>query len=448
MTFLQRLASWFVLILVLGPGAPAFAAESGPQIMIDGIRLQTDTPPVIVDNRVLAPLRAVFEAMGASVRYDSVTRGVDASMGEQRIFLQVGNLQAAVNDAVVLLDVPATIINGRTMVPLRFVSEAMGAQVHWDAVSRSVLVESRSEDVAEPVISADQGAITKEYSWLYDGDLQHLALQFSRSQVEWFKELPRLKTDDYSYYATNTADDGYMTSLVKAFAHIKEKQGYTDYESAELAVSFVQSLEYLIDKDVSGNEEYPKYPLETLTDQGGDCEDTSILLAAMLKEMGYGVVLLGCSDHMAVGIQGGETLPGAFFEYDGRRYYYIETTGSGYGIGEIPEAFQDTKADIYTVVPKPLITFAGRVSGSTLDVTVRNDGTAAAEELAVYAAFDAGGDELYSDAKSRLFSLQPQEEKTVTVKLTVPQRVWTRLLIRVLNDDEVLAGWDSEWFDA
>jgi hypothetical protein len=447
MNFKQRLASWLVLILVLGPGTPAFAAAPGPQIFIDGVLIQTDTPPVIVDNRVLAPLRAVLEAMGTSVRYDSVTRGVDASMGEQRIYLQVGNSQAAVNDAVVLLDVPATIINGRTMVPLRFVSEAMGAQVHWDAATRSVMVESRSDDAAEPVIPDDQDVITIEYSWLYDEDLQHLALQFNKAQVAWFKGLPRLKTDDYSYYATNPADDGYLTSLGEAFAHIREKQGYTDYESAELAVSFVQSLEYFIDKEVSGDDEYPKYPLETLMDQGGDCEDTSILLAAMLKEMGYGVVLLGCSDHMAVGIQGSETLPGAYFEYDGRRYYYIETTGSGYGIGEIPEAFQETKADIYTVVPKPLITFAGQASGSTLFVTVRNDGTAAAEELAVYAAFDAGGDALYTDAQSSLFSLQPQEEKTVPVKLTVPQAVWTRLMIRVLNHDEVLAGWDSEWFD-
>lgn len=67
------------------------------------------------------------------------------------------------------------------------------------------------------------------------------------------------------------------------------------------------------------------------------------------------------------------------------------------------------------------------------------------QRLASWLVLNAGGDALYTDAKSRLFSLQPQEEKTVLVKLTEPQGVWTRLLVRVPNDDEVLAGWDSEW---
>ena len=106
-------------------------------------------------------------------------------------------------------------------------------------------------------------------------------------------------------------------------------------------VTFVQSLEYVSDIIGTGYDEYPKFPLETLYDEGGDCEDSSILLSSLIRETGYGTVMVMFDDHMGVGIQGAEDMEGYYFEDNGIRYYYVETTTSGWGIGEMPEELID-----------------------------------------------------------------------------------------------------------
>ena len=65
-------------------------------------------------------------------------------------------------------------------------------------------------------------------------------------------------------------------------------------------VSFAQNLPYTADDVTTGFDEYPRFPYETLYDNGGDCEDTSILVSAMLRELRYGVALLHFPGHMAV----------------------------------------------------------------------------------------------------------------------------------------------------
>src|SRR4051812_13920081 len=82
--------------------------------------------PVQVNGRVLVPLRGIFEGIGASVKWVPQTRTVLALFDENEVQLQIGSKAATVNQQVVNLDVPAQIINGSTMVPLRFVGESMG----------------------------------------------------------------------------------------------------------------------------------------------------------------------------------------------------------------------------------------------------------------------------------------------------------------------------------
>jgi hypothetical protein len=100
-------------------------------------------------------------------------------------------------------------------------------------------------------------------------------------------------------------------------------------------------------------DEYPRYPVETLFDRGGDCEDTSILTAAILDRMGYDVALLELLDrqHMAVGLSIGTITfsygHGWHYEYNGKKYYYIETTGENWEIGEMPADYTTAKARVY-----------------------------------------------------------------------------------------------------
>lgn len=114
-------------------------------------------------------------------------------------------------------------------------------------------------------------------------------------------------------------------------------------------IDFVQSLPYVPDDVSKGYDDYSKFILETITEAGGDCEDTSILLASILEAepFGYDMVLLAPEGHMAVGIKGSDDLPGYYWEYDGNKYYYIETTGTGWGIGDVPEEYD--RAKVYQV---------------------------------------------------------------------------------------------------
>ena len=98
--------------------------------------------PVQVNNRVLVPLRGVLESMGATVDFDSNTQTVIAQRGATQISLRIGSTQAFVNGQRRFLDVPAQLFRGRTLVPLRFVSESLGANVSWNATQRVVFIST------------------------------------------------------------------------------------------------------------------------------------------------------------------------------------------------------------------------------------------------------------------------------------------------------------------
>jgi hypothetical protein len=94
--------------------------------------------PVMSGSRVLVPLRGVLEKMGATVEWDPQDQMVRADKDGTKVRLHIGERQASVNGQTVTLDVPAQIIDGSTMVPLRFVGEAIGEQVQWDADQQMV----------------------------------------------------------------------------------------------------------------------------------------------------------------------------------------------------------------------------------------------------------------------------------------------------------------------
>jgi hypothetical protein len=99
-----------------------------------------DVAPIMENDRVLVPFRAIFEAFGADVRWEESTNTVTATKDETSISLQIGNNQMTVNGKVVTLDVPPQIISDRTLVPIRAVSEGLGANVEWDDENKTVVI--------------------------------------------------------------------------------------------------------------------------------------------------------------------------------------------------------------------------------------------------------------------------------------------------------------------
>jgi len=133
----------------------AFKTLTGVGVYVDGKYMEFDVPPTIEEGRVLLPLRMVFEALGASVEWIDSTKTVKGQLGSTTLSLQIGSKTAIVNGKEVSLDVPGKIVNGRTLVPVRFVSESFGADVGWDPDTKTVYVSSPEENINNTGLSRD-----------------------------------------------------------------------------------------------------------------------------------------------------------------------------------------------------------------------------------------------------------------------------------------------------
>lgn len=203
-----------------------------------------------------------------------------------------------------------------------------------------------SEVPADPVDTTFKEDIEVDYAWNYGEGSWTYELKIPYSAYEYYKTVDRKKIKNYSYYVTDPSDDDYLAGLAEKFKDAAEKENFSDLDMVKNIIFFVQSLNYVDDKVGTGYDEYPKFPLETLADEGGDCEDSAILLASLLRELGYGTVLIQFTDHMAVGVKGEESIQGSYYEVDGIRYYYVETTSTGWGIGDVPDQMKGQSARI------------------------------------------------------------------------------------------------------
>ena len=191
--------------------------------------------------------------------------------------------------------------------------------------------------------------VTEHYEWSYLGVVWKWDLPMPVSLYVHYLEKPRPKLgSQYVELAKDPEDDTFIDKIIQNINNADRQRGFTEVQKLNFVTSFVQSLPYTEDIVTTSYDEYPRYPVETLFDRGGDCEDTSILAAAILDKMGYDValLLLRKAQHMAVGI----SLPaayGSYYEYQGKKYYYLETTGDGWQIGQFPPDITERGAEIY-----------------------------------------------------------------------------------------------------
>lgn len=120
------------------------AEMGGISVQLNGKTLTFDVNPVNISGRVLVPMRGIFEAFGASVEWDEANYQVKAKAGDREIVLPIGKEYASMNGETVTLDVPAQIVQGRTMVPVRFVAESLDAEVSWVQETSTVIIERKA----------------------------------------------------------------------------------------------------------------------------------------------------------------------------------------------------------------------------------------------------------------------------------------------------------------
>lgn len=144
----QILSILLALTLFFGVSAPQIGRASAIEVEVNGALLDFDQPPILENDRVLVPARALFEALGAEVGWNASERVVTSQKDGETLLLQIGNPIMLRSKQIIILDAAPRILNDRTLVPLRAVSEGHSAQVDWDASSRKVTVTTTAAEDA------------------------------------------------------------------------------------------------------------------------------------------------------------------------------------------------------------------------------------------------------------------------------------------------------------
>jgi hypothetical protein len=155
---MRRQLVWLAVVALLV--AAAAAAQDAPRegsppitIIINGETQHFATPPIAVDDRILVPMRDVFEALGATVVWHGDSKAVTAHNAET-ISLRIGDPEALVGPRPVTLAPAPMLHESRSYVPVQFVHDALGAQVAWDAAGRTVTIASAPPQPAAPPAAA------------------------------------------------------------------------------------------------------------------------------------------------------------------------------------------------------------------------------------------------------------------------------------------------------
>lgn len=159
-------------------------ADTAINVYIDGTQLKTDQAPVMVQGRVMLPLRAIFEALNATVKWDQKAQMVTGIKGDTTVVLKIKSKAATINSRAVALDVPAQMIKGRTMVPVRFVSEALGQEVGWNSKTKRVSITSGGGDNSGNTSNPSPVAYVTMRDDGSNGDGRDLKVSFTKSSNE------------------------------------------------------------------------------------------------------------------------------------------------------------------------------------------------------------------------------------------------------------------------
>lgn len=195
------------------------------------------------------------------------------------------------------------------------------------------------------------GTIERQYEWCYDGRTFTWEAAFPEPLYETQRRRHRIY--DYGAYVADEFTRQLFTNLAEEIRSVASRNGYDRRETAEFAARFVQSLPYTVDSVSTGYDNYPRYPVETLVDETGDCEDTSLLLSAILHGLGYRVGMLEFDSHLGVGVELGGT-PGNI-TFDGVEYTYIEPTDTSWEIGQLPPRLDGEQVTLHRVDDSPAL---------------------------------------------------------------------------------------------
>ncbi len=146
-----------VVVALLAFSPLSVSAESEIKVVLDGKAIEFDQPPVIIADRTMVPVRAIYEALGAEVKWDADTRTASGTKIGITVSFTIDEAKVVINYNEVEIDAPATIVSDRTLVPVRALAEGFGVTVDWDAATRTVILTNTNP----PVETMVDGLINK-----------------------------------------------------------------------------------------------------------------------------------------------------------------------------------------------------------------------------------------------------------------------------------------------
>jgi len=284
-----------------------------------------------------------------------------------------------------------------------------------------------------------------EYSWEYNGYDNMLILPDIDFLYDYYSSLERLVLEDYAAYIFDVYDDQYIDLVAErllALTDASDGVGIINF-----AASFIQSLKYAKDDENDPTYEYPRYPMETVKDSQGDCEDKAMLTASLLDSMGYNVSLLRLPNHMAVGVHPNENLSG--YDYYADEYYYLETTRDRWDLGRVPEEYEDiTNVTVHSISSRPILIHswknATRFSGSDgldyvkIKILIENLGRGNANNFEIRGAFYNQNGIGFNKETTWIASLVAGKKKVVDLQINVPQGTSTTLKTQIYLNDQMV----------
>lgn len=246
---------------------------------------------------------------------------------------------------------------------------------------------SADPDKGETAVSHDS-----HFEWRFRGERFGIDVSVPAYLYQYYDD--RWRTREFGTYVVDPFDTDIVATVASEIESRARDRGYDDRAVTECIVRFAQSIPYEQDITTTGQPEYPQFPLETLYYEQGDCEDLSILLGALLRELDHDVVVLVLPNHahMCLGVAA-EWADGGSVTYDGTEYYVVESTNPGWDIGEVPPTYAGASISPHPVDDVPLLLHqweATENGDGTVDLEgeLVNYGTGSAETVSVVAWFE------------------------------------------------------------
>jgi len=213
----------------------------------------------------------------------------------------------------------------------------------------------------------DMGKVTN-FIFKRDNKLFDIEVNLNEETYELFKNLPR--KNDYSYYInfdkyimSGTGKE--MEEIVFQIISIAKEKEYSRLEIANIVLSFVQTI-----RSENNNLIGAKFPYETIYEEMGNCKDTVILASYILNKVGFRTIILEFEDHVGIGIN--VEANGKKYIYNENEYYYGETTGGNFRVGEISELYYNESPKIFLTTTDLIIDFKWDLESREINKTHNN----------------------------------------------------------------------------